>query len=140
MEEKQGKSKKGMYIALAALVLVLVAFVTLYFVMKPKPGENFAPIDLTVTVVHQDGSSKPFALHTKKQFLGDALVEGKVVVDNQSTYGLYILTADGETADEAKEEWWCITKGGQATMLGAGEQPIAAGEQYELTLTTGYGS
>ena len=53
---------------------------------------------------------------------------------------MYILTADGETADEGAQEWWCITKGGAEVMYSASEQPIADGEHYELTLTVGYES
>ena len=58
--------------------------------------------------------------------------------DNQSAYGLYILTADGETADEDNQEWWCITQGGEQLNTGADQTPIADGDRFELTLTVGY--
>ncbi len=51
---------------------------------------------------------------------------------------LFITTVDGETADDSQQQWWCITKGGEMLMTGAGETPVADGETYELTLTTGY--
>ncbi|MEG1857563.1 MAG: hypothetical protein RR216_02395 [Pseudoflavonifractor sp.] len=141
MEEKQQvKNSNKMFLALTALVAVLLVCIGLYFMMKPKQAATEGAINITVTVVHGDAATKEFKLTTDKPSLGEALVEGKVVVDNQSTYGLYILTADGETADEAKQEWWCITKGGESLTVGASEQPIADGEQYELTLTTGYDS
>ena len=43
-----------------------------------------------------------------------------------------------ETADKSKEEWWCITKGGQAVMTGISTTPFADGDTFELTLTVGY--
>lgn len=134
MEAK--KSKKGTVIALAALVVVLAGCLALYFTMKPaaQAGDK----NIVVEVVHGDGTSREFKLATGAEYLGQALIEGKVVVDDQGPYGLYILTADGETADEGKQEWWCVTKGGETVMLGADQQPIADGEHYELTFTVGY--
>lgn len=93
---------------------------------------------LTITVVHGDGSEKAFDVHTDQEYLEGALLENEIVEDNQTEYGLYILTADGETADEAKQEWWCITKGGEMLNTGAGETAISDGDAYELTLTVGY--
>ena len=61
-----------------------------------------------------------------------------MVEDNQGPYGLYILTADGETAREAAQEWWRITRDGEAVNTGADSTPIAGGEHYELTFTVGY--
>lgn len=94
---------------------------------------------LTVTVVHSDGSSREFSFTTDAENLAEALVEERIVEENQSAYGLYILTADGETADEGKQEWWCLTKGGEVHMHGANDTMIADGDHYELTFTVGYG-
>ncbi len=134
---KEKKSKMSIIIAAGALVLVLIACLALYFSMRPQTvaGEK----TVTIQVVHKDGSSKDFVLKTNQEYLEGLLLEGKVVEDNQGPYGLYILTADGETVNEANQEWWCITKGGEPVMEGAGTQPVADGEQYELTFTVGYG-
>lgn len=93
---------------------------------------------ITVQVVHRDGSSKDFKLNTQEEFLGAALVAEEVVVNNRSTYGLFIVTADGETADDANQEWWKITKNGEMLMTGADDTAIADGDHFELTLTVGY--
>ena len=134
MEQK--KSKKGIIIASTVLALVLVALLAVYFTTRPQAVQGAKTV--VVQVVHGDGSEKGFTLKTDKEYLGEALVEGKVVEDNQGDYGLYILTADGETADEAKQEWWSLSKDGVALMVGASSQPILDGEHYELTLTVGY--
>ena len=123
-------------LGLCALILAVVVLVGVFFLTRPDTtagGKN-----ITVTVIHKDESQKVFELSTDQEYLGPALVEGKVVEDNQSDYGLYILTADGETADEANQEWWCLTKGGAEVTLGADQQPISDGECYELTLMVGW--
>lgn len=131
------KSKKGLLIALA-IVAVLAIGAALWFALGSGSGRPGESLRLTVEVIHKDGSSREFALETEKRTLGDALVEGKVVEDNQGPYGLYILTADGETADADREEWWSISKDGEPLTVGAGEQPIAEGEHYELTFSVGF--
>ncbi len=39
---------------------------------------------------------------------------------------------------ESKQQWWCITKGGEQVNTSADQTPIADGEQFELTLKEGY--
>ena len=130
------KNKK--LLGLCALILAVAVLAGVFFLTRPDTtagGKN-----ISVTVIHKDESQKVFELSTDQEYLGPALVEGKVVEDNQSDYGLYILTADGETVDEANQEWWCVTKGGESLMTGADETPVADGDTFELTFTVGYGS
>lgn len=128
--------KKKLIPALA-LVLAAAVFFGLWYTSRPDAREGAKA--LTVEVIHKDGQTKTFDFRTDAEYLAEALVEQEIVVDNQSTYGLYILTADGETVNEADQEWWCVTKGGESLVTGASETPIADGEIYELTFTVGYG-
>lgn len=130
--KKQTKIIIGV-VALAAVVAVLLG---VYFCTRPEAQAGAKA--LTVTVVHGDGSERVFDVHTDEEYLEGVLLENEIVEDNQTQYGLYILTADGETADEGNQEWWCITQDGQTLMTGAGETPIADGDHYELTFTVGY--
>ena len=120
-----------------ALVLAMVLCVSLLAGCggKATGGET---ITVTVTVVHGDGSENVLELETDQETLGRALVEEGIVEDNQTTYGLYMLTVDGETVDEGNQEWWCVTKDGEALMTGADETEILDGECYEITFTVGY--
>ena len=126
--------------AIPAMVLavVMVVFAGIWYAAKPATaaGEKH----LTVEVIHSDLSKKEYDITTAAEYLDEALVENGVVEDNRGTYGLYILTADGETVNEADQEWWCITRGGESLTTGASETPIADGDAYELTFTVGYGS
>lgn len=128
------KNKK--LLGLGALILAVILLLGVFFLTRPDTTEGGKSI--TVTVVHKDESEKVFELSTDQEYLGPALVEGRVVEDNQSEYGLYILTADGETVDEAAQEWWCLTQNGESLTVGADQQPIADGESYELVFTIGW--
>lgn len=123
-------------LGLGALILAVVVLLGVFFLTRPDAAAGSK--NITITVIHKDESEKVFQLSTDQEYLGPALVEGKVVEDNRSDYGLYILTADGETADEGNQEWWCVTKGGAEVTLGADQQPIYDGECYELTLMVGW--
>ena len=127
-------------IILAAVALVLVAALMGGAWLALRPGTQAGDKDLTIKVIHGDKSEKVFKVSTDEEYLGKMLVAENIVVDNQSAYGLYILTADGETANEANQEWWCVTKGGESLMTGADETPVADGDAFELTFTVGYGS
>ena len=53
-------------------------------------------------------------------------------------YGLFITTVDEETADDSKQQWWCITKGGEQVTTSADQTPVSDGDAFELTLKEGY--
>lgn len=134
MERKN--SRKGTIIALSVLVVVLVGCLALYFITRPQTEEGTKSI--TVQVVHGDGSTKDFDLSTQQEYLGRALVEGGIVVDDQSEFGLYIQTVDGETADTEQQEWWFVSQDGEGLTAGADATPVTDGGHYELTLTVGW--
>lgn len=92
----------------------------------------------TVQVIHGDGSEKTFQVSTAKEMVGEALVDEGLVSGEQGAYGLYVQTVDAETADESKEQWWCLTKGGQSVNTGVDSTPVEDGATYEFTLTEGY--
>lgn len=129
------QTKKTLFIALIALVVVaLMAGAWFAFGPKGAAGEKA----LTVQVVYADGSADEFAFTTQAEFLRQALEEQELVQGEESQYGLFIQTVNGVTADDSQQQWWCITKGGEELMTGADSTPVADGDQFELTLKTGY--
>jgi len=131
-------NKKGLIIALIALVLVVAAILTTYLVLRPQPAAGSKTI--TVEVVFADGSDKTHTIHTDAEYLSGALETTNLASGQTSSMGLFITTVDGVTADDSQQQWWCITKGGEAVMTGADQTPIADGDHFEITLTTGYGT
>ncbi len=132
--------KKSVKLILAAVALVLVAgiMVGVYFATRPQPEKGDKKI--TVTVVHKDGSEKPFVCYTDEEYLAPVLVAEGIVEDNQDQFGLYILTADGEYADyNADGGWWNLYEGDTPATVGASELVIRDGGSYKLVYTIGWG-
>lgn len=97
-----------------------------------------AVTNITVKVVHKDGSEKEFPIAAQGETLREALEQEKLVEGEESEYGLFVKTVDGETVDDGNQEWWCLTKGGETVNTGVDGVKIAEGDVYELTLTVGY--
>lgn len=137
MGNKTEKSS-GMKILLltAALAIAVLAMLGIYKIFKPE-GQTGAK-EISVTVVHADKTSKDFTYQTDEAYLGAVIQEEGLVEGTEGEYGLFITSVDGETADDSKEQWWCITKDGGKLNTSADQTPIADGDQFELTLTEGY--
>ena len=132
---QKNMSKKTLIIALAALILVVAAFIGVWAATRPETQQGDKTI--TVTVVNK-GSEKDFEINTDAEMLRGALDQVNLVQGEEGEFGLYIKTVDGYTADESAQEWWCVTKGGEDVYTGVESTPIADGEQYEITLMTGW--
>lgn len=128
--------RKKLLMGCGALVVACLLAAVLYIQTRPGTTEGAKAID--VVVVHGDGSEATFQYQTDAEYLGDVLTENGLVEGTESSYGLFITTVDGETADDSLQQWWCITQEGEMLSTGADQTPIADGEQYELTLTEGY--
>ncbi len=129
------KNKK---IVLAALILALAVAVcgALWCMFAPTGTEGGK--EISVTIVHGDASEAVYTIATDAEFLREALESQDLIAGDESEYGLYVKTVDGETIDEANMEWWCFTAGGEWVMTGVDTTPIADGDCYEITFTVGY--
>lgn len=130
------KNKKQVIIALVALVVAAAVFVGVYFAFRPQgtPGDK----NITVVVVHKDGSENTFNYNTSEEFLEPVLVANNLVQGEESQYGLYIKYADGERADYTLDgAWWGIYVGDEQSMVGANELAIEDGGVYKLVYSVG---
>lgn len=94
--------------------------------------------NITLKVVHGDGSEKEFPVSTTADTLGEALEAEGLISGEESSYGLFITTVDGETADDSKQEWWNLAQDGVSCTTGVDATEIADGDTFELILTVGY--
>ncbi len=133
---QKSMSKKKIAILSVAVVVLLAVFATVYWNLKPKAtvGEK----DIVVEVILADESSKEFEINTDAEFLRQALEEHNLIEGEESEYGLFVKTVDGVTANDANQEWWCFTAGGETIMTGVDQTPINDGDHFEITLTVGY--
>ena len=134
-EEKYMK-KKG--IAVAGILLVLLCVIAGFMAAKFKPQTTAGEKEVAVVVVHGNQEEKTFTFQTDAEYLREVLEENELVEGQESQYGLFITSVDGEAADDTKQQWWCITKGGEQVNTSADEVPVQDGDQYELTLKEGY--
>lgn len=129
------KNKKAL-VAVLVLVLLVAVAATCWFAFAPKAVGGSKTI--TVDVKHKDGQINTYEIRTDEEFLRGAMEQEGLVAGTESEYGLYILTVDGETVDEAKQEWWGYTKSGEMVNYGVDTCPIEDGDHYEFTLNVGW--
>ena len=130
--------KRGSVIALIALIAVAAALLTAYLLLRPPPAAGSKTIQ--VEVVLADGNVKTHTIRTAAPTLRGALEENGLIAGDESQMGLFVKTVDGVTADDSQRQWWCFTKGGVSLTTGVDQTPIADGDHFEITLTTGYGN
>lgn len=127
--------KKTLY---AGIILVILCIFAGILYTQTRPDTVSGDKEITVLVVHGSGEEKTFTYETDAAYLGEVLKENELASGTEGPYGTFITTVDGETADDTKEQWWCITKEGEMISTSADEAPITDGDQYELTLKEGY--
>lgn len=94
------KDKKAILITAALLLVLCLGAVLGYQKFAPRgvAGEK----EITVKVVHADAGEKEFTYQTDEEFLGAVLEAEGLAEGEEGPYGLYIISVDGETADEYK--------------------------------------
>ena len=134
--EKTKKSQKPVIIAAIVFVVLLAAALVAWKMTAPKGTEGAKAY--TFAVVDAEGEETVHKLTTDEEMLGDALMNEGLLEGEEGEYGLYVKSVGGITADESNQEWWCLTKGGEAVMTGVDSTPVEDGAAYEFTLTVGW--
>ena len=129
------KNKKAV-IGVIALLVVVLLLLGAYFIWKPKGKEGEKTI--SVEVIANDETVSEYTIKTQEKFLRKALEEKELIQGKEDQYGLFIQTVDGITANDANQEWWCMTKGSEQVTTGVDATPIEDGDSFELTLKVGY--
>ena len=135
MNEKSISKKKIALIA-GVLIVLIAAFALIFALTRPETSQGAKTIRIQVMV--SDTDTREYTLHTDEEYLRGALEEENLISGSESEYGLFVTTVDGVTADDSLQQWWCFTKGGEALNTGVDSTPIQDGDQFEITLTTGY--
>ncbi len=86
---------------------------------------------ITVEVQGADGKSVPFPVNTDEETVGAALLKLGVIAGEDSDYGLYVKTVNGETADYEKDgAYWAFYVNGEYAMTGVDYTAPEAGTTY----------
>lgn len=117
-----------------ALLALIAVFVGIYLATRPVSGAGAKAI--TVEIVHGDGQEKTFTDKTDFEYLGQWLLEEKLVTQEEYESGFYTLI-DGESAVWSDEEhvYWALYEGEDYAMQGINETPLTDGGSYSLIYT-----
>lgn len=136
MEQKTNTRNKKILIWGGVALLVIIAVLLVVFLTGR--GGAAGTKTLTIDVVADGAVTNTHTIKTDEEYLGPALLANNIVEGQTSDMGLYITAVDGRAADDANQEWWCVTKGGEMVMTGADMTPIEDGDTFELTLMVGW--
>lgn len=137
MEQQTTKrsNKKPLIIGTIVLAVLIAVFAWVYSAQMPD-GTIGSKTIMVEIIVDTETVSK--VIETDAEFLRGALEQEQLIAGEESEYGLFVLTVNGITADDAKQQWWCFTKGGEQMYTGIDTTPIADGDVFEATLMTGW--
>lgn len=134
--ENKNKKRLGMAVVFVAFVVLGLVLVLVWHFTQPAPSAGEKHI--TVEVVHKDGSTKTFTYDTDAEYLADVLVAEGLISGDDTEFGLYVTTVDGETADyDADQSWWALSINGEFSQTGVSSTPVNDGDAYTWTYTVG---
>ena len=129
------KNKK-MILAIVALVAVIALMAGLFLANKPQAVEGSKQV--TITIIHKDGTEKNLEYGTDHAYLADLLLEKELVTGYASEeYGFTIESVDGVTADWAADNaYWALYEGDEYATASAAGIVLADGGVYKLIYET----
>ena len=120
---------------LISLSLALIMIFALVSCAKNTEPAKEA-VSFTVTVTDLEGNENTFEYSSNAATVGDALVAEGLIVGHQASYGFYIDTVNGITADWDNEQtYWAFYINGEYATVGIGDTPLAADTNYGLVLS-----
>ena len=83
------------------------------------------------TVIDKDGNEFKTTVRTDLTIVGEALLELGLIAGEDSEYGLYVKTVNGQTLDYATDGmYWSFYIDGEYAMTGVDATEIVEGENY----------
>ena len=125
------KNKK-MILAIVALAAVIALMAGLFLANKPQAVEGSKQV--TITIIHKDGTEKNLEYATDLEFLSELLLEKELVTGYESEeYGFTIEGVDGIVADWATDgAYWALYEGEEYATTSAAGIVLTDGGVYKL--------
>ena len=129
------KNKK-MILAVVVLALVVAVMAGVYLSTRPEAVEGSKQV--TILIVHKDGTEKNLEYNTDLEYLADLLKEKELVTGYESEeYGFTIESVDGVTADWAVDgAYWALYEGEEYATTSAAGIILTDGGLYKLVYET----
>lgn len=87
--------------------------------------------EFALTVVNTAGEEVALEIHTDKENVGEALLELGVIAGEESEYGLYVKTVNGETLDyDTDGKYWAFYINDEYAMTGVDATEVTDGDSY----------
>ena len=87
-------------------------------------------------VTDLEGKVTKFLIKTDKTVVGDALLELELIAGESSSYGLYVKSVNGVTADYDKDKaYWAFYANGAYALKGVDATKIEANTTYGFVMT-----
>jgi hypothetical protein len=132
--KSMSKQKKTTIIVVAVAIVLVIAALVCWASFRPQALEGRK--DITVNVTHADGEVATFDISTTAQYLADALEPEELLEGEESEYGLFVKTVDGEYADDTQGTYWMYNVNGTMAEYGVDTQPIADGDVIDFYTMT----
>ena len=125
------KNKK-MIVALIALVAVVAVMAGVFAMTRPEAVSGSKQV--TVTIIHKDGTEKTMEFATELEYLSELLLEQELATGYASEeYGFTIESVDGVTADWEKDSaYWALYEGEEYATTSAAGIVLTDGGVYKL--------
>ena len=125
------KNKK-LVIAAVVLALVIALMAGLYLTNRPQAVEGGKQV--TLVIIHKDGTEKKLEYATDLEFLSELLLEKELVTGYASEeFGFTIESVDGVTADWEKDNaYWALYEGEEYATASAAGIVLIDGGIYKL--------
>jgi hypothetical protein len=131
---KQNKKKTICWcIGIAAAAVIMIC---IYCLCRPKASVGSKNVELEV--VDDQNEIKTYQIQTDGEYLSDVMDELTKTSDftyqgSTSSYGLYIETVNGVTADFSKDgAYWSIYVNGEYGQYSADQQPVQDKDEFKL--------
>lgn len=127
------------------ITAILLAAVLLFSLSACKNNEKSSSesgekTEFTLIVEDENGKETSFSVKTDKETVGDALEEKGIIAGEKSSYGLFVKTVNGITADYDKDGvYWAFYIDGEYAMTGVSSTPITPGKIYKLKIEKAQG-
>ena len=137
MEKKQNKK---VILGVVAFIAVAVILGAVYYFTRPETSKGAKEVE--ITVVSKEGEKTEYQINTDAEYLQQAMDEAKeeglTYSGTDGDYGLMVDTVNGEKAVfEEDGAYWGFFVNGEYCNYGIAEQPVAAGDEFEIVYTVG---
>ena len=122
---------KKIIITIVAVAAIIGLMLGVYFGTQQESADGVK--NVTIVIVHSDGTEKTLSFETELDSLADLLLEQKLATGSTGEYGLTIESVDGETADwNTDGAYWALYIGEEYASTGASDTKLVDGTTYKL--------